>query len=152
MAGNRVYVAGKVGKGEEAVKSLIGHLEALGYTVTYDWTLYPIQKPFEGNHDAALAAERMARGVMEADIVIVLCQKEGGVGYHIETGGALIASLVISYIQGERRRRIYLVGEGNDRSVFYFHPAVTRVGSIEDIIALGRNLGLLPGSIVDRKA
>lgn len=152
MAGNRIYIAGKVGKGEEAVKGLIRALAALGYEVTYDWTLDPIQKPFEGNPEAALAAERMARGVMEADIVIVLCQKEGGVGYHIETGGALIASLVLTFIQGQQKKRIYVVGEGNDRSVFYFHPAVTRIESIGDIIALGRNLGLPPGALVDKKA
>jgi hypothetical protein len=128
--GNKVYVAGKVGNSEEAVKRVIKQFETLGYQITYDWTLHMIQKPFEGNPAAVEAAERMARGVMEADTVVVLCQSEGGVGYHIETGGALIASLVLGFIQGERRRRILAVGEGNHRSVFYYHPAVTRVDTV----------------------
>ncbi len=149
MEGRRIYVAGKTGK-EGAVKNLIARLSELGYIVTYDWTLYAIQKPFKDNPEAALAAERMARGVMEADIVIVLCQKEGGVGYHIETGGALIASLVMSFMQGEQNRRIYLVGDGNERSIFYFHPLVIRVNSVEDLLAMGRDLRLPPGSLVDK--
>lgn len=152
MEGNRVYVAGKVGRGEGVVKILVARLERLGYSITYDWTLDPVRKPFEGNPDAVAAAERMARGIMEADIVIVLCQKEGGVGYHIETGGALVASLVLSFVQGERRRRIYLVGEGNDRSVFYFHPAVTRIASIEELPVLCRDLRLPSGSSAGKEA
>ena len=126
----RVYVASKVSRMEGVVQELISWLEERGYSVPYDWTQYPVLKPYELHAiEAAQAAEKMARAVMECDILIVLCAKNG-VGYHIETGGALVASIVLGFITGQQQKKIYVVGEGNKRSIFYYHPTVERVATI----------------------
>ena len=135
MEGNRVYIAGKVGK-EGTVRELIAALEKRGYFVPFDWTTISLEKPFKDDPCTPASAERMIRGAMEADIVIVLCQKEGGIGYHIETGAAIASCLAPPFALGGRRKRVYAVGEGNDRSAFYFHPEVARIDTVESLLAL----------------
>lgn len=131
---NRVYIASKVGPMETSVKELRTALENLGYVINYDWTENPISKPFQDNIDQATkAAEAMATAVMECDILIVL-YAEGGIGFHIETGGALVSSIILSSITGQKKKRIFVVGPGNDRSVFYFHKSVERVPDIATLI------------------
>ncbi len=121
---------------EAVVRDLFHILTILGYVVAYDWTENPVPKPFEKHANlAAEAAERMARAVMECDILIVLCSPNG-VGYHIETGGALVAGIILAFIGAGPRKRIYVVGEGNDRSVFYFHQSVTRVPDIPTFLGI----------------
>lgn len=132
--GNKVYVAGKVGQSEGAIRHFIKQIEARGYVITYDWTQVVIAKPFEDNAAATVAAQNMVRGVMEADTSVIFCPAEGGVGLHIETGVALGASLVLGFMQGERRRQILLVGEGNNRSVFHFDPGATRIKTVMDLL------------------
>ncbi len=134
MKNNRVYIASKVGPMESSVKDLRDELERRGYEIVYDWTTLPILKPFEEHIDQATeAAEAMARAVMECDILIVLFA-DAGIGFHIETGGALVASIIQTFIGGEQKqKRIYVVGEGSGRSVFYFHKSVQR---LPDVIAL----------------
>jgi hypothetical protein len=135
VEGNRVYIAGKVGK-EGAVRELIAVLEKRGYFTPFDWTTVSLEKPFKDDPSTPASAERMMRGAIEADIVVVLCQKEGGIGYHIETGAAIASCFASPFALGGRRKRVYAVGEGNDRSAFYFHPAVTRVDTVESLLAL----------------
>lgn len=132
---NRVYIATKVNRMEGAVASLRRELEARGYEIIYDWTEYPIERPFrEHLEQAHEAAEKMALAVMRCDILVVL-YAEGGLGFHIETGGALVTSIILSYITGQKPKRIYVVGDGNERSVFYFHNSVTRLPDVERLLA-----------------
>jgi hypothetical protein len=125
---NRVYIASKVGPMEQEVRELKEKLVKLGFQIIYDWTELPVMKPFEEHiEEATLAAENMARAVMECDILVVLFAK-GGIGFHIETGGALVASIIQSFIGGEqKKKKIYIVGDGNDKSIFYFHKSVRRL-------------------------
>ena len=97
----------------------------------YDWTEHPVAKPFEEHiEEATAAADAMAHAVMECDILIVL-YAEGGVGFHIETGGALVSSIILSFITGQKKKHIYIVGEGNDKSVFYFHKSIKRLSNVD---------------------
>jgi hypothetical protein len=132
---NRFYIATKIGKMEPQVEALKLRLEALGYEMIYDWTKHPVAKPYRDNQaDADRAADNMARAVMECDILIVLWS-EGGVGFHMETGGGLVAGIVLGFITGQRRKRIFVVGtEGHERSVFYWHHSVTRVADADELL------------------
>ncbi len=131
---NRVYIASKVGPMESSVRELKLKLEQMGFVVIYDWTEHPIEKPFEQHiQEATVAANEMAKAVMKCDILIVL-YAEGGIGFHIETGGALVSSIILSFITGQKKKHIYIVGEGNDRSVFYFHESVRRVPDTESLL------------------
>lgn len=134
MPNKRVYIASKLGSMEPAVRALKSELERRGYIITYDWTEVPIQKPFADHQRIAHeAAEKMARAVMECDIMVVLCAPNG-LGYHIETGGALVTSIVLEFIQGQRTKRLFVVGDGNDRSIFYFHDSVSRLPDVEALL------------------
>jgi hypothetical protein len=132
---NRVYIASKLGPMEEKVRDLRLQLEELGYEVIYDWTEHPVPKPFEEHvEEATEAADNMVRAVMQCDVLIVLCA-DRGLGMHIETGGALVASLALPFITGQSGKRIYIVGDGNNRSVFYFHNMVVRLPDISALLA-----------------
>lgn len=132
-----VYIASKAGEMEDIVSGLKTSLEEMGYEINYDWTQYPVLKPYEKNIDQAnQAADNMAHAVMRCDILIVLTTTEGGVGYHIEMGGALVTSIILSFITGQKQKDIYIVGGGNKRSVFYFHKSVKRVPDIPTLLKM----------------
>lgn len=135
MKNNRVYIASKVGPMEEEVKELKITLEYMGFQIVYDWTRMPVAKPFEDHlEESTQAAEAMAKAVMECDILIVLFA-QAGIGFHIETGGALVASIIQSFIGGkQKQKKIYVVGEGNDRSIFYFHKSVQRIPDVSTLL------------------
>src|SRR3989344_1379489 len=134
LKGNRVYIASKVNLKESEVRTLRSKLEGLGYAIIYDWTKTVVPKPFTAySLEAHKAAEKMAKAVMRCDILIVLLAPNG-LGMHIETGGALVASIILQFVAGQRRKRIFIVGEGNDRSVFYFHDSVERVPNIDAVL------------------
>lgn len=137
---NRVYIASKVGLMDEAVRQLRRELERRGYVIIYDWTEVIVEKPFADHPEQVREASMaMAKAVMNCDIMIVLTAP-GGIGYHIETGGALVASMILHFITGQEpqvEKRLFVVGADNERSVFYFDPLVTR---LPDILALLRHL------------
>jgi hypothetical protein len=131
---NLVYIASKLGPMEHEVRALKKILEYRGYTIGYDWTEHPVAKPFADHpKEAHAAASAMAEAVRRCDILIVLCAPNG-LGMHIETGGALVSSIILSYITNQVHKQIYIVGEDNDRSVFYFHESVTRVPNIQVLL------------------
>ncbi|MDQ4143131.1 MAG: nucleoside 2-deoxyribosyltransferase, partial [Actinomycetota bacterium] len=118
----RVFVSGKVGD-EERVRDLINHLTALGHDVTFDWTAVPHLKPYERNHAAsARTAALEVDGVKQSDIVIVLAH-EDGIGMYVELGIALGTG-----------KQVYIVSKGSSRSMFFHHPLVTIVNSIDDVL------------------
>ncbi len=133
----RFYIASKVGLMDEAVNALRDELVRRGYVEIYDWRQNVIEKPFEDHSDQVeKAAEAMAYAVMHCDILIVMTAL-GGIGYHIETGGAFIASIILHFITGQKpqvQKRIFVVGEYNNRSVFYFHPLVTRLPDVPALL------------------
>ncbi len=59
---------------------------------------------------------------------ILLSEKDGGTGMHIEFGVALILNKLFN------KPKIYVVGEANSRSTFYFQDGVKRVDTLEDVL------------------
>ena len=131
---NRVYIASKLGLKEVEVARVKEELERRGYVITYDWTQNPVPKPFRDHpEEAHKAAEAMAEAVRVCDILIVLCAPDG-LGMHIETGGALVTSIILTLITKEEHKRIFVVGDANERSVFYFHKSVARLSNVEELL------------------
>lgn len=130
----RFYIGSKLGTMEAAVRSLASELVARGYENACDWTAMNVARPYDAHPDEAdVASERMFRAVLEADIVIILCAPDG-LGYHIETGVALGAGAMAHVIGTEHCKHIFVVGEGNERSMFYYHRSVTRVPDTEALL------------------
>lgn len=115
-------------------KDLQGEVEKMGFTIIYDWTKNPVQKPYEEHiEEVAMSAEKMVNAIVECDILIVLWS-EGGVGFHIETGVGLATSIILSQISRQKKKHIFVVGDEKGSSVFYFHKSVKRLGSIPELL------------------
>ncbi len=71
---------------------------------------------------------------MNADVIVVLSDRTG-LGLHIETGGALVLSIVLVFIQGRKDRKVFMVGKDNDKSIFYYHRSVTRLPNVAAVRA-----------------
>lgn len=54
-------------------------------------------------------------------------ERQKGAGMHVELGAAIATAMKTG------KPKIYVVGETNDRSIFYFHPNVKRASCIEDV-------------------
>lgn len=99
-----------------------------GHQITYDWTVHgPVWR--SGAARIAEVAELELRGVVEADLVIVLLP--GGRGTHAELGMAL-----------SRGRRVLLhsadlapFGAAPETCAFYHHPLVTPFGGPLELVA-----------------
>ena len=131
---NRIYIASKLNLMEREVNSLKTVLEERGYEFIYDWTANPVPKPFEQHQKQAhAAAEAMAEAVRCCDILILLCAPNG-LGMYIEAGGAMVTGIILKFILKQDHKRIFVVGEENDRSVFYYHDSVTRLPSVPALL------------------
>ena len=131
---HRFYIASKVGLAEPEVDRLSDVLVGRGYINMYDWTQSIVDKPFRDHAtEAHEAAECMLNAVKHCDIIIVLV-KDKGLGLHIETGGALVAGMIWQDVMGQKRKRILIVGEDSERSVFYFHKSVERFQTVADAL------------------
>lgn len=127
-----IYIAGKGKKAEDRVKTLSKRLTDLGHKITFDWTRITVDLPYKDYpEDWSISAGQMISAILRSDIVVVLLD-DNGLGMHVETGVALG-----SFMTWGRVRRVYIVGEKNDQSSFYFLPVVRRMfhedAVVEDI-------------------
>lgn len=70
-------------------------------------------------------AQKELNAVMAADAVLVIASEHDGRGMFVELGAALARAK-----QGELAH-VVIVGEILHESVFYFHPVVQRVASVQ---------------------
>lgn len=123
----RVYVSTRFAKKEE-VKEIYSKLEKLGYTRSGDWTEHKAIKPYSKNQELAkIYSARYAEGIRKADLVIIISDN-AGTNIHSELGVA------IDYALDYERPLIYVIGEYLDTNLFFFHPAVKRRKTIEDVV------------------
>jgi hypothetical protein len=126
----KFYIAAKFDERKEEVESLIKFLESKGHTVTCDWTKHKPIKPYKDNQKLAREYSTAdITGVSDSDIFIILSSANLR-GAFAEFGAAIESNVKTG------KPKIYAVGEHNTISVFYFHPSIIRVDSIEDVLKI----------------
>jgi hypothetical protein len=118
----KFYVSGKIGS-EHYPQMVMQALRDAGHTITLDWTEMPHLKPYAENmKDSELAAIEEKGAIAQADVFILL-PHPNGIGMYIEFGIALGLEIPIR-----------IVTEDEFRSMFFCHPSVKIVDSVEDIL------------------
>lgn len=128
----KIYIAGRFLAWKDEMPRLKAELEARGHSLAYDWSAHPDCRPYaERQEEARAQVIADAEGVAAADAAIILADDaRGGAGLYVELGLAI-----------ERHRctgepRIFVVGQDNAHSAFFFHPSVVRVGTFEEALDL----------------
>jgi hypothetical protein len=130
----RLHLTMRFSRKEEA-RQIMSRLRNAGHEISNDWTKHPEIGHINRNYDEhPEEAQRYAvadlDGAMNADVLIVVPEQEPvGPSMHVELGAA------ICHQQLTGRPQIYVVGEGRHGSLMYFHPAVKRRESIDDVLA-----------------
>jgi len=122
----KIYVAGPV-TDTVTVRHIQDAVLAAGHELTLDWSA---DVSFSGDHASqpersARMAKEMVDAVTAADAVLVVASEHDGRGMFVELGTALAQAS-----RGELRH-IVLIGDIHHESVFYFHPLVRRVPTVE---------------------
>lgn len=127
----KVYVAGQLAD-QSAVVDAQRALIAAGHELTHDWsqdvefTMDYASRP----EDSAQIAKTDLDGVMIADAVIVIASSpQPGRGLFVELGAALARA------EMGLLRHVVAVGTIVHESVFYFHPRVRRVATVQEWLA-----------------
>ena len=123
----KFYVASRFGNKDE-VRKLYGILKQQGHNISLDWTIHESVKPYGQNEEkAARYSIEDVEGVRRSQ-VFVLLSDESGTGMYVEMGVALHSFLE------KGSPLVYVVGDYTDRCSFFFHPAVRRVKTIEEVL------------------
>jgi hypothetical protein len=128
----KIYVASGLANIDRAAW-LNTQLRGQGHDITYDWTVHGPAGHL-GPAGLGRIAEKESRGVLEADVLIVLLP--GARGTHVEIGLALAAGRpVIIWDETQQAFADMLT-----TCAFYFHPRVFRVQGPVDLAQLSRLL------------
>ena len=126
----RIYVAGPVAD-TVTVQKVQDAVLAAGHELTLDWSAdVSFAEGFANQIDrsARMAGEELD-AVIAADAVLVVASRHDGRGMFVELGVALAQAS-----RGDLDH-VVLIGEIHHESVFYFHPLVQRVPTVEDWFA-----------------
>ena len=132
-----VFVSGQINDVEN-IQSIQNRLVEAGHRITHDWTrnetgegkmLGGQAAKFANPEESARRATNDLQGVVDSDVYILCSDNEKvGKGMYVELG----AALALNVANGSPR--VYIIGEMNHSSIFYFHPSVILGKSIDDII------------------
>jgi|GEM_PF-371822 len=126
----KFYIAAYIRK-KKLVQEICRSLELLGHKITVDWTKNEAPKLNDRStfyKDVRRVAVRDMKGVLECDIFIILSDPVHGRAKYAELGAA------IASFETSGRPLIYVLGKTSDQTIFYYHPAVKRVKTLEEII------------------
>ncbi|MDP2807530.1 MAG: hypothetical protein Q8O74_05265 [bacterium] len=126
----KFYIAAYV-REKTRVKEIFRVLRKAGHEITVDWTngrVISIQNRDKDPKQIQGIAVRDMNGARNCDVFIILSTPVNGRAKYVELGAA------ISSFLEKGRPLVYVLGEKTDQSVFYYHPAVNRVRSLEEII------------------
>lgn len=127
----RIYVAGKL-ENAARIQEVQRALEKQGHVISYDWTTHG-SIGHEGMERVAQVAENERRGVMTADLVIVILP--GGRGTHAELGMA-IGYGVAAVVWSEDPAMFQCTEEGTP-CAFYFARKVNRINcSFQELLTI----------------
>ena len=118
----KFFVSGKVGV-EGDVRAAMKVLRDAGHEITFDWTTIDHLRPYDENAAASRkTAVEESHGVEDADVLIVLSH-DRGVGMYVELGIAIGSGVPVR-----------VVTNAESRTMFFHHPLVKKVDSIEQIL------------------
>ncbi|MFA6461478.1 MAG: hypothetical protein WCV90_04365 [Candidatus Woesearchaeota archaeon] len=122
-----IYVVAKFEK-KEFVHEVYKRLEALGHHISYDWTTHKPIKPYRENQELARTyGENEISAILRSDAVIAFPDETGSTLF-LEIGAAMI-------LAAERGTpKVYVVGEANAKSPWFFSKYVKRCDSIEEVL------------------
>ena len=126
----RIFVSGQIDE-KEQIRSIYGAIKAAGHSVTHDWTLTDdIGDKLGDIEESGRRAKLDICGVADCDAYILMTDNQRvGKGMYVELGAAPALNPTAG------RPDVYVAGPLNHLSIFYLHPAVRRVESIDAAIA-----------------
>lgn len=132
----RVFVSGQIYDTEYVLGVQRALIEA-GHEITHDWTgsegggklLDGNKAKLDNPSEAARRAVADMQGVIDSDVYILCTSNEkAGKGMYVELGGALALNKTTG------KPIIYLLGNMNHMSIFYFDPSVKHRRDVQEII------------------
>jgi hypothetical protein len=126
----RFYIASYVGE-RQRTQEIQSRLRSLGHEITADWTAFPGIPSEERNtrpDDVTAIAVRDLDGIVKAEAFILLAGVPEGRAKYAELGAAIMSAVQTG------KPRIYVLGKDPVHSVFFFHPTVKRMTSLDDIL------------------
>lgn len=126
----KVFVSGQLGE-KAAVRRAYAKFRAAGFEVTHDWTRTDnIGDKLLEREESGKRAALDIQGVIDADVYVLMSDnREVGKGMYVELGAALAMQ------SRTGRPDVFIVGPLNHLSVFYLHPAVRLVESVDDVVS-----------------
>lgn len=132
----KIFVSGQIDD-YEYVQDVQDQFIKAGHTISHDWTvnetgssfLATAEQKINNSDESSRRAFNDIQGVVDADAyVICTSNKKIGKGMYAELGAAL------GLFHKEGKPWVYLLGDMEHLSIFYLHPAIKRVKSVNDII------------------
>ncbi len=123
----KFYISART-KEIKIVKDIQRLLKNSGHDIILDWTTSNNLKPYRDNRQLSkeMAAQQI-KAVLKSEVYLLISDLEG-TGIHTELGSAIASNIFTG------KPKIYVIGEHNDNSLFFFHPAVNRARSIADVL------------------
>jgi len=124
-----IFVSAQIRETARARKAYAA-FEKAGLSITHDWTTTDtIGDKRKRKVESGMRASRDINGVVNADTYVLLSDNRAvGKGMYAELG----AALALHETTGSPE--IYVVGPMNHLSIFYLHPAVRHVETVEQVI------------------
>lgn len=132
----KFYVASGI-RNKEAVKQVFAKLRQKGHHVTADWTLtedIPEKDRAQKRDYMRSVVKRDFEAILEADVFVLLSDSPDGRSMYVELG------IATAMYQVAHRPLVFVVGPRNDEAAFYFHPAVERVTTMDEVHARASQL------------
>ncbi|MFH1162297.1 MAG: nucleoside 2-deoxyribosyltransferase [Candidatus Jorgensenbacteria bacterium] len=118
----KFYIASRAKRADQ-VKRIVESFKDLGHSITLDWFKQPYLQPYDKNYRRSrTVSQRMLNAIRNCDYFILLTDK-AGTGMHTEFGIAL-----------SEHKKIFVVGKHLNTNIFFFHPNVKKLNSIEELI------------------
>ena len=117
----KFYISSRT-KEANQTKKIIQKLKSLGYSITLDWTKQTNLKPYNKNSkQSAIFSKRVTSAIKTCDSFILLTD-QAGTGMHTELGIAIA-----------EKKKIFIIGKHSNTNVFFFHPNIKRLNSINNL-------------------
>ena len=101
----------------------------MGHHISYDWTTHKPIKPYRDNQDMAkFYGENEIKAILNSDVIIAFPDESGSTLF-LEIG----AGIILNVTRG--KPKVYVVGELNGKSPWFFSSFVERRDSLEQVLA-----------------